>query len=191
MLWPRASGRMVLFSSVDIALPIERSVETGRAPLPLLIREAESRSLSDIQEEIDAALRQEVGDESKYILGTHGFSRATMRLYYMLPQAIRLLTWKALFGNPGRAKQHSGTVTVTTVGGSGRTGGWILPTRSMHNLHVSLGSITRKPWVVGGQIVARDIMHLTVGFNHDVIDGVPARRFMEDLVEHVEKGVLD
>jgi pyruvate/2-oxoglutarate dehydrogenase complex dihydrolipoamide acyltransferase (E2) component len=183
--------RVVVFDSVDIALPVERAVEKGRAPLPVLIRNANSRSVQEIHGDIEAALSQDVDDESKYILGSHSFSRATMQLYYLLPQPIRLLIWRVLFGNPMRAKRHSGTVTVTTVGSSGRTVGWILPTRCMHNLQISLGSVSRKPRVVGGGIVARDVMHLTVGFNHDVIDGVPARRFMDDLVEHIEKGSLD
>ncbi len=183
--------KIVMFDTVDIALPVERAVEQGRAPLPLLIREANSRTVYDIHNEIEAAIHQAVDDESKYILGRHSFPKFTMQLYYLLPQAIRLLAWKVLFGNPQRGKRHSGTVTVTTVGSSGRTVGWILPTRSMHNLQISLGSITKKPRIVRGKVVARDIMHLTVGFNHDVIDGVPARRFMDDLVEHIEKGSFD
>jgi len=180
--------RLILFDDVDIALPVERAVGEGRAPLPVLIRKADSRSVYDIHEQIEAAISQELTDESKYILGRHAFSRTTMRLYYALPQALRLLTWKVLFGNPSRAKRHSGTVTVTTVGGSGKTVGWILPTRSMHNLHLSLGPICAKPRVVGGKVVARDIMHLTVCLNHDVVDGVPARRFVDDLVSHIENG---
>jgi pyruvate/2-oxoglutarate dehydrogenase complex dihydrolipoamide acyltransferase (E2) component len=33
-------------------------------------------------------------------------------------------------------------------------------------------------------------MHLTLTFDHDVIDGMPAQRFTHDLVTHLEKGVL-
>jgi hypothetical protein len=117
--------------------------------------------------------------------------RAALQLYYLLPQWLRLLTLKALFADPVRARQRRGTVMVTTVGSSGRTAGWILPTRTMHNLQISIGSIARKPGLEGGRVAVRDIMHLTVGFNHDVVDGVPARRFMEDLVRHIEKGSLD
>jgi len=182
--------KIVIFDSVDIALPVERAVEEGRAPLPLLIKDVGSRTIYDIHRSIEDARDQAIDDESKYVLGRHSFSRFAMKLYYLLPQAIRLLTWKVLFGNPIRAKRHTGTVMVTTVGSAGRTVGWILPTRSMHNLQISIGSITRKPKVVDGQVVARDIMHLTVGFNHDVIDGVPARQFMDDLFRHIEKGDL-
>lgn len=183
--------RVAVASSVDVALPVQRAVEQGRAPLPVLIRDASSRSVHEIHSVIEAAREQDVTDEGKYILGAHGFSRMTMKLYYALPQALRLLSWKVLFRSPERAKEHTGTVTVTTVGGAGKLAGWILATRSMHNLHLSLGSICSKARVVGGQVVARELMHLTVCFNHDVIDGVPAREFMDDLVTRIEKGSLD
>ncbi len=75
---------------------------------------------------------------------------------------------------------------VTTVNAVERTTGWILPTRNMHNIALSLGSISRKPWVVNGTVEARDILHLTVAFNHDMIDGVPAGRFVKDLVRAIE-----
>jgi len=183
--------KVVVFDSVDIALPVERAVEQGRAPLPVLIKDASSRSVYDIHRDIEVAVHQDVDDEGKYILGRHSFSKMTMQLYYLLPQWLRLLTWKVLFGDPIRAKRHTGTVLLTTVGSTGRTVGWILPTRSMHNLQISIGSVTKKPKVVNGEVVARDMMHLTVGFNHDVVDGVPARQFMDDLVWHIEKGSLD
>jgi pyruvate/2-oxoglutarate dehydrogenase complex dihydrolipoamide acyltransferase (E2) component len=182
---------ITVFDSVDIALPAERAVEQGRAPLPVLIKDANSRTVYDIHQEIEAALEQDVNDEGKYILGRHSLSKLAMQLYYLLPQWLRLLTWKVLFGDPVRAKRHTGTVMVTTVGSTGRTVGWILPTRSMHNLQISIGSITKKPNVVRGKVVARDMMHLTIGFNHDIVDGVPARQFMDDLVWHIEKGRLD
>ena len=76
---------------------------------------------------------------------------------------------------------------VTTVNAVERTAGWILPTRNMHNIALSFGSISKKPWVVKGKVEVRDILHLTVAFNHDVIDGVPAGRFVQDLVKTIEE----
>ena len=37
-------------------------------------------------------------------------------------------------------------------------------------------------------VQVREILNLTVAFNHDAIDGVPARKFMQDLVSQIEKG---
>ena len=75
---------------------------------------------------------------------------------------------------------------VTTVNAGDGSTGWILPTRNMHNIALSFGSISKKPWVANGKVEVRDILHLTATFNHDVIDGVPARRFVQDLVKTIE-----
>lgn len=40
---------------------------------------------------------------------------------------------------------------------------------------------------MNGKVEVRDILHLTVAFNHDVIDGVPAQRFVKDLVRTIER----
>ena len=184
--------RLVTFDDVDIAIPVERKVGDAGVPLPLLIKATNRKSVMEIQAELDQATRQTVQSEKDYILSRHRFSRASLRLYYRLPQWTRvtILGW-LLARNPFRAKRNSGTVLVTTVNAIGRSAGWILPTRSLHNLSVGLGSISRKPWVVDGKVVVRDILHLTISMNHDVIDGVPARRFVQDLASIIESGRLE
>ncbi|MFN8473841.1 MAG: 2-oxo acid dehydrogenase subunit E2 [Anaerolineae bacterium] len=39
-----------------------------------------------------------------------------------------------------------------------------------------------------GQIEPRDMLCLKVGFDHNVVDGAPAARFVERLVELIESG---
>jgi pyruvate/2-oxoglutarate dehydrogenase complex dihydrolipoamide acyltransferase (E2) component len=41
---------------------------------------------------------------------------------------------------------------------------------------------------VEGRIEPREILNLTVMFDHDVIDGAPATRFTQRLVELIESG---
>lgn len=183
-------NRIIVFDSVDIALPVEKLVGGKPVPIPLLIREADGKTPQAIQDEIDAARQQTVMDEEDFILGASGLSRTALKLYYALPQWLRLISMRWLLRNPFRAKRHAGTAIVTTVNAVGRSAGWILPTRTMHNLSVAFGSIARKPWVVEGEVQVREILHLTLSFDHDVIDGMPAQRFTQDLISHIEKGVL-
>ena len=42
--------------------------------------------------------------------------------------------------------------------------------------------------MVEGRIEPREILNLTVVFDHDVIDGAPAARFVRRLVELIESG---
>jgi pyruvate/2-oxoglutarate dehydrogenase complex dihydrolipoamide acyltransferase (E2) component len=81
-----------------------------------------------------------------------------------------------------------GTVGVTAVGmfGEGHSGWGIFPTNQVLGLVV--GSIAWKPVVVSGRIEPREVLHLTMVFDHEVIDGAPAARFARRLVELVESG---
>ena len=45
-----------------------------------------------------------------------------------------------------------------------------------------------KPAVIEGRIEPREILNLTVMFDHDVVDGAPATRFVKRLVELIESG---
>ena len=49
-------------------------------------------------------------------------------------------------------------------------------------------AITASVAVFGDQILPREILHLTIGFDHDVVDGAPAARFVQRLTELIESG---
>jgi pyruvate/2-oxoglutarate dehydrogenase complex dihydrolipoamide acyltransferase (E2) component len=51
-----------------------------------------------------------------------------------------------------------------------------------------VGGVAWKPAVVEGRIEPREILNLTVRFDHDVVDGAPAARFTRRLVELIESG---
>jgi pyruvate/2-oxoglutarate dehydrogenase complex dihydrolipoamide acyltransferase (E2) component len=82
----------------------------------------------------------------------------------------------------------AGTVGISAVGmfGEGQGGWGIAPT--LHPLDLIVGSTAWKPAVVAGRIEPREILNLTVVFDHDVIDGAPAARFARRLVELIESG---
>ena len=86
---------------------------------------------------------------------------------------FRLLKW-----NPHWLKRLSGTVIVTSVGMFGRGGGWGLGFLPLHTLGVLVGGIASKPAVHEGEIVIREFLNLTVSFDHDIVDGAPAARFV-------------
>jgi pyruvate/2-oxoglutarate dehydrogenase complex dihydrolipoamide acyltransferase (E2) component len=65
--------------------------------------------------------------------------------------------------------------------------GWGLET-TRHSLDLVVGSTAWKPAVVEGRIEPREILNLTVVFDHQIIDGAPAARFTRRLVELIESG---
>jgi pyruvate/2-oxoglutarate dehydrogenase complex dihydrolipoamide acyltransferase (E2) component len=58
----------------------------------------------------------------------------------------------------------------------------------VQTLGLVVGGIARKPAVVEDRIEPREILNLTVAFDHDVVDGAPAARFVRRLVELIESG---
>lgn len=58
----------------------------------------------------------------------------------------------------------------------------------MNTLGMVVGGIVWKPAVIEGCIEPREILSLTVTFDHDIVDGAPATRFVRQLVELIESG---
>ena len=65
-------------------------------------------------------------------------------------------------------------------------GTWPMP--SSNQLCRLCGGIGEKPGVVDHQIAVRQYLSVTISFDHDVIDGAPAARFIQRLKEFIERG---
>jgi pyruvate/2-oxoglutarate dehydrogenase complex dihydrolipoamide acyltransferase (E2) component len=78
-----------------------------------------------------------------------------------------------------------GNAVVTSVGMMGLINGWFIH-RSVHPVSFGIGSVIKKPSVVGDEIKIREILNMTVLLDHDVIDGAPMVRFLNDLTRIIE-----
>jgi len=180
-------NKVVLFRDVDISIAVEKQVDGARVPLPYVVRKAEKKSIDEICREIEAAQSESVDDEGHYVLGQSN-SALAMKFFVALPQWLRLALMRSFFfSNPRRMKDAMGTVMITTVGMAGHARGWIVPF-SMHPLCLAFGSLNAQPALYKGAIQKREILHLTVLIDHDVVDGVPAARFADDLAKRLECG---
>jgi pyruvate/2-oxoglutarate dehydrogenase complex dihydrolipoamide acyltransferase (E2) component len=90
--------------------------------------------------------------------------------------------------DPAALVAMSGTTFISAVGmfAKGHAGWGVSATP--HSLSLFAGGIVRKPAIVGDEVKPREILDLTVLFDHDVIDGAPATRFVRRLVELIESG---
>jgi pyruvate dehydrogenase E2 component (dihydrolipoamide acetyltransferase) len=80
---------------------------------------------------------------------------------------------------------QGGTFTVTSTGAKGG----VLATPILHHPQVAIlgvHSITRKPAVVRGQIVARDLGNLSLSLDHRVVDGAIGADFLYALIEKLQ-----
>ena len=76
--------------------------------------------------------------------------------------------------DPTRAVMAAGTVSMTALGMAGRGGGWGLAPAGQ-SLLLIVGGIARKPAVIDERVEPRDLLNLTVAFDHDVVDGIRRR----------------
>ena len=90
-------------------------------------------------------------------------------------------------------KKSHGTIHYTTVAGFANVPGFTVP--CLVNgcaLDVTCGSITRKASVLDGELATREVLSVTLMFNHAIIDGAPAARFVRRLKQILENAeVLD
>ena len=52
---------------------------------------------------------------------------------------------------------------------------------------MAVGRIADRPWVVGGEIVVRPVLTLSVSFDHRVVDGARGAEFLDTLSGLVEE----
>jgi len=106
-----------------------------------------------------------------------------------LAQAIEQLASTAREGKTTPADMKDGTITITNIGVFGvDTGTPILNPGEV--AIVALGSIRPKPWVVNNEIQVRQVTTIGATFDHRVVDGDVASRFVQDVASVIEEPAL-
>jgi hypothetical protein len=176
--------QLVLFDDVDVGLMVERKIGEKSDVMGHVIRGANRKTYREIHEEIRSVQSEPVPPGR----GMPGWFRSVILLPWPLSRLFRALLGMVTRYDPVIVTSMAGTVGITAVGmfGEGHSGWGIFPTPQV--LGLVAGSIAWKPAIVDGRIEPREILHLTVMFDHDVIDGAPAARFTRRLVELIECG---
>jgi pyruvate/2-oxoglutarate dehydrogenase complex dihydrolipoamide acyltransferase (E2) component len=171
-------NRLILFDDVDVSLPVERRERGQPVVLQTVIRGANRKSVMQIHAEIREL-------QSEELVATP-WGR-WLRWYVLVPGFIRSFLFRIAGRVPMVLKRFNGTVLVTSVGMFGKVAGWGIPLPG-HTLCVTVGGIESKPVIHNGELQSREHLCLTVSFDHDIVDGGPAARFIQRLVALVQAG---
>ena len=106
-----------------------------------------------------------------------------------LAQAIEQLAATAREGKTSQEEMKDGTITITNIGVFGVDTGTPILNPGEVGI-VALGSIRKKPWVVDDEIVVRQITTIGASFDHRVVDGDVASRFVQDVASVIEEPAL-
>lgn len=172
-------GRLILFRDVDVVTMIEPS--PGAVAIPHIIRAAQLRSVQQITEEIRAIQANPGKSEQSGFL---------VRLAPRVPRFTRMLFFRIVKKNPHWFKRFEGTVVVTSVGMFGKRGGWGIGFLPVHTFGLTVGGMAHKAGVVDGSIEVREVINLTLSFDHDIVDGAPAARFTQLLIDEIETAAV-
>ena len=97
-----------------------------------------------------------------------------------LADAIRDLTGLARDGRLSPADLAGGTFTLTNVGVFGVDAGTPIINPGEGAI-IAIGQVRRMPWEHRGEIALRDVMTLSLSFDHRFVDGEQGSRFLADV----------
>jgi len=176
--------KLITFDDINISILIEKEIDGKRVPIPLVIERTNEKSIEEIALEIEKAGRQIISDKDIVL---NKPSKMYENLYYHLPGFLRRMIWRWMLRRPRMVHRKMGNVVITSLGMIGKINGWFIH-QTVHPLSVGTGSIIKKPRVSDDRIEAREILNMTVLMDHDVLDGAPMVRFINDLTRYIENG---
>jgi len=97
-----------------------------------------------------------------------------------LAQALQQLVQTARDGKTSPADMARGTITITNVGVFGVDNGTPILNPGEAAI-LCFGAVRPTPWVVGGEIVVRQVTQLALSFDHRVVDGQLGSQFLADI----------
>jgi pyruvate/2-oxoglutarate dehydrogenase complex dihydrolipoamide acyltransferase (E2) component len=180
-----SGNRLFIFDDIDINIPLELNTDGEKFPRQIIIRKADKKSTEDIFNEIEAARNRfselrTTGEEDRW-------ANKMMKSLFLLPGFLRKAIIRKIVNRPLLVKKRSGTVHYTSVAGFSQTSGYVIPCMvGVRSVDFTLGSIQKKTANFNNEIQLRDILSMTVMFNHKIVDGVPAARFSNRLKQIIE-----
>lgn len=171
----RKGGKLILVDDVTIGVLVERELDGELVPENLGVRAAQAKSYGQIHDELRAAQRHD-----KDTLG--GLSGMTWVRF--IPSFIYRIFIRFASRNIYMIERY-GVVCVTAVGmfGAKNQALWLVPLVGGATVGVAVGGIVERPCVRDGQLEIHEHLCLTVTFNHDIVDGAPAARFLKRFSE--------
>ena len=97
-----------------------------------------------------------------------------------LTEAIAALAVTARAGEITPAALSGGTISITNVGVFGIDAGTPILNPGEAAI-LAMGAVRRLPWEFEGQVALRDVMTLSLSFDHRLVDGEQGARFLTDI----------
>lgn len=174
-----SSGSMIKLDDVTINVLFEKEIDGEKVPDSIGISNCAEKKLLEIHSEIRDAQKK---------TGEHLGSLSGSTWVRFIPGFL-LKTFIRIADRSVRMGRKFGKIAVTSVGMFSSEQVWFLP-HGTATVLVTVGSIADKVIEVDGRFESRPHLCLTVSFDHDIVDGAPASRFMNDFLSEIKSGRL-
>lgn len=174
------SGRNIVYiNDIIISILVEREINNEYVPEPLVVNNCGRKNLFEIHSEIREA--QNNASQNKHLGQLSGNSWLRCIPSFLLKAFVRIADKNVKMGI------KYGKLAITSVGMFTEHPIWLIPHGSATVL-LSIGSIINKVVLINDKIENREHLCLTVSFDHNIVDGAPAARFINDLIEEIKSG---
>ena len=174
----RRGNRLITLEDLTISVLVEREFMGEKVPEPIGIAAAQELTYREITDRI----RNAKTHSAHTVGGLTGMAWIRFIPGFLLKAFIRIAD-----RNIKLAKKY-GKVAVTAVGMFSREPVWFIPHGS-GTLLLTVGSIEKRLVFNGNRYEEREFLCLTGSFDHDIVDGAPAARFMNQFIETVKCGL--
>jgi pyruvate/2-oxoglutarate dehydrogenase complex dihydrolipoamide acyltransferase (E2) component len=172
------TGKLVTLNSICAGFTVERFVKGQPAVFFGSIKEPDVKPLIEISDELrsyatDAIETHEVLETQNWFNNVPWLLRQIILFVGMRVPSIRIRYMGATFGLSSLGKFGCKVVVPPCVSTS----------------TFGIGEVEERPVAVNGKVEVRPVLSLVLNFDHRVIDGAPAARFMQDVIELLQGGL--
>jgi len=168
-------GRTVTFNDIVAGFTVERYVESQPAVFFGAITAPDSKPLSEIAEELRAYGEDEMSTVPQLDVEDR---------FNNMPWLFRrFILWLGLRFPTVRLRYMGATFGLSSLG---KFGAKALIPPCVSTSTFGVGTVEQRAVVVDGRIEIRPMMTLILNFDHRLIDGAPAARFLQDIQKLLE-----
>lgn len=171
-------GKTVIFHDIVAGFTVERFVGSQPAVFFGAIKGPDTKPLEEIARELKEYAEQEF--EDVHHLNQQNWFNNTPWLFR------QLILWLGLRIPPIRLKYMDATFGLSSLG---KFGAKVLIPPCVSTSTFGIGCVEDRPVVVEGKIDIRPMLTIALNFDHRVIDGAPAARFLQDVCALMEGGL--
>lgn len=171
-------GRTVVFNNIVAGFTVERFIGSQPTLFFGAIEEPDTKSIAEISSELRAHAEADL--EKIWQLNLQS------KFTWMPWLLRRLILWIGVRNPAVRLKCMGATFGLSSLGKFGLKA-MIPPCVTTSTFGV--GTVEQRPVVRDGKVEVRKMMTLTLNFDHRLIDGAPAARFLNDVQKLMEGGL--